>query len=105
MGKPYDRMLTEFEGTEYNPFDIDGDVKYHYGFASERETFSGHKMRFYLAANPSHLEAVNPVVEGFVKSRQRLCEDESELRFCQFCCMVTLLLLVKVWLPRLNFLS
>ena len=75
MGKPYDHMLREFEGTEFNPFDIDGDVKYHYGFASETKTFSGKDMRLYLAANPSHLEAVNPVVEGFVRSRQEQFAD------------------------------
>ena len=75
MGKPYDHMLREFEGTEFNPFDIDGDVKYHHGFASEQTTFSGKTMRCYLAANPSHLEAVNPVVEGFVRSRQRIKDD------------------------------
>lgn len=75
MGKPYDHMLSEFEGSEFNPFDIDGDVKYHLGFANELETFSNNKMRVYLAANPSHLEAVNPVVEGFVRSRQRQEKD------------------------------
>lgn len=77
MGKPYDHMLREFEGSEFNPFDIDGDVKYHLGFASELNTFSGNKVRLFLAANPSHLEAVNPVVEGFVRSRQRQENDHN----------------------------
>ena len=80
MGKPYDHMLREFEGTEFNPFDIDGDVKYHYGFANESETFSGKSVRIYLAANPSHLEAVNPVVEGFVRSRQEQTGDKERIK-------------------------
>jgi 2-oxoglutarate dehydrogenase E1 component len=70
MGKPVEKMLKEFEGSEFNPFDIDGDVKYHMGFANEL-AIDGKKVRMVLLPNPSHLEAVNPVVEGFVKSRMR----------------------------------
>ena len=70
MNKSFEQLLKEFEGTEFNPFDIDGDVKYHMGFASEVETFSGHKLKLYLSPNPSHLEAVNPVLEGFTRGRQ-----------------------------------
>lgn len=70
MEKPYERILTEFEGSEFNPFDIDGDVKYHLGYANEVSTFNNHNLRLYLNPNPSHLEAVNPVVEGFVRNRQ-----------------------------------
>jgi 2-oxoglutarate dehydrogenase E1 component len=75
MQKSPELIFKEFEGTEFKPFDIDGDVKYHKGFASEVATFSGAKMRLYLSPNPSHLEAVNPVVEGFVRARQRLLGD------------------------------
>src|SRR5690606_36635821 len=64
----------------FNPFDIDGDVKYHMGFASEVKTFRGGKMRLFLSPNPSHLEAVNPVVEGFVRARQWLLGDEQRKR-------------------------
>lgn len=75
MGKPYEMMFKEFEGSEYNTHDIDGDVKYHKGYASYVETLSGQKVRVNLAPNPSHLEAVNPVVEGFTRARQRLLGD------------------------------
>lgn len=80
MGKSYEMMLNEFEGTEFNPHDIDGDVKYHKGFASEIPTEGGKRIRLYLSPNPSHLEVVNPVVEGFVRARQRLIGDEKRSR-------------------------
>ena len=80
MGKPYELMLKEFEGSEYNTHDIDGDVKYHMGFANYIESISGAKIRAYLLPNPSHLEAVNPVVQGFVRARQRLLGDTNRLR-------------------------
>lgn len=72
MGKPLEFMFKEFEGGEFRAFDIDGDVKYHMGFASEVQAFSAGRMRLYLSPNPSHLEIVNPVVEGFARARQRL---------------------------------
>lgn len=72
MQKSPEMMLKEFEGSEAKPFDIDGDVKYHMGFANEVKTASGKPMRLYLSPNPSHLEAANPVVEGFARARQRL---------------------------------
>ena len=75
LGKSYELMLKDFEGTEYNAYDIDGDVKYHMGFASEVATMNGDRVRLYLSPNPSHLEIVNPVVEGFVRGRQRLLND------------------------------
>ncbi len=76
MGKPIELMLQDFEGKEATPpFDIDGDVKYHQGYASEVDTASGKKIRLHLSSNPSHLEAVNPVVEGFVRARQKILND------------------------------
>ena len=80
MGKSYERMLLEFEGSEYNAFDIDGDVKYHKGLASEVETPDGNKIRLYLNPNPSHLEFVNPVCEGFVRARQELSKDQERTK-------------------------
>ncbi len=80
LGKSYDTMLKEFEGSEYNLFDIDGDVKYHLGFANTVKTFSNRSVRMYLAPNPSHLEIVNPVIEGFTRSRQRLLQDKDQTR-------------------------
>lgn len=72
LGKPYETMLKEFEGSDTDSYGIDGDVKYHKGFASQVETYDGDKLRVYLNPNPSHLEAVNPVVSGFVKARQQM---------------------------------
>ncbi|MCX6123521.1 MAG: thiamine pyrophosphate-dependent enzyme, partial [Proteobacteria bacterium] len=74
MGKTYEQMFKKFEGSDFNPFQIDGDVKYHLGYASQR-TFAGKPVRLYLSPNPSHLEIVNPVVEGFVRARQRTLGD------------------------------
>ena len=75
MGKTYEAMFKKFEGSEFNPYQIDGDVKYHLGFAGER-SFGGKNVRLYLSPNPSHLEIVNPVVEGFARARQRLISDK-----------------------------
>ena len=74
IGKSYEQMFKKFEGTEFNQYQIDGDVKYHLGDASER-VFQGSKMKLILMPNPSHLEIVNPVVEGFVRARQELTKD------------------------------
>ncbi|MCX6118843.1 MAG: hypothetical protein NT027_14985 [Proteobacteria bacterium] len=74
MGKSYEQMFKKFDGSEYNPFQIDGDVKYHLGFASEKK-FGSKNLRLYLSPNPSHLEIVNPVVEGLVRARQRVLND------------------------------
>jgi 2-oxoglutarate dehydrogenase E1 component len=71
LQKPHEKILQEFEGTVFNAFAIDGDVKYHLGYAKTIETLSGRSMRMHLAANPSHLEAVNPIVEGFTYARQQ----------------------------------
>ena len=78
MGKPMEHLIRNFEETEYNPFDIDGDVKYHLGYANTIRTFSQHQMSVYLAPNPSHLESVGPVIKGFVKGRQRLTGDTNQ---------------------------
>ena len=75
LGKTYESMFKKFEGSEFNPYQIDGDVKYHLGFAGER-TFGGKNVRIYLSPNPSHLEIVNPVAEGFARARQRLIKDK-----------------------------
>lgn len=75
IGKTYETMFKKFEGSEFNPFQIDGDVKYHLGFAGER-SFGGKNVRLYLSPNPSHLEIVNPVAEGFARARQRLIQDK-----------------------------
>ncbi len=70
MGKTYEQVFNEFEGTAAPDLTMgDGDVKYHMGFSSQVETASGKKVNLKLAPNPSHLEAVNPVVEGFTRAK------------------------------------
>lgn len=58
----------------------DGDVKYHLGYRTTRKTSSGAEIGIRLSANPSHLEAVNPVVEGMARARQRSLDDTEERR-------------------------
>jgi 2-oxoglutarate dehydrogenase E1 component len=71
MGKSLESMFSEFEDIEdiEQPFGS-GDVKYHKGYSSDRDTRSGNRVHLTLTANPSHLEAVNPVVEGRVRAKQ-----------------------------------
>jgi 2-oxoglutarate dehydrogenase E1 component len=70
MGKTYEQIFSEFEGTAVPDLTMgDGDVKYHMGYSSEVESEAGRKVNLKLAPNPSHLEAVNPVVEGFVRAK------------------------------------
>lgn len=66
-----ERIFTIFEGTSHPNFPADeGDVKYHQGAVGEHETRDGKKIRIELASNPSHLEFVDPVVEGMARARQ-----------------------------------
>ncbi len=75
IGRPYDTILREFEGErtldalKSQPAGQSGDVKYHLGAEGRRNTPSGH-ITVSLAANPSHLEAVDPVVEGLTRAEQ-----------------------------------
>lgn len=69
LGKTYEDVFNEFEGNiPEEASHGDGDVKYHMGFASEVEAEDGKKINLQLAPNPSHLEAVDPVVQGFVRA-------------------------------------
>ncbi len=69
MQKTYDQIFNEFEGNMPDQVWGDGDVKYHMGYASTITTRNGNTLHLRLAPNPSHLEAVNPVVEGVVRAR------------------------------------
>ncbi|NIJ54867.1 2-oxoglutarate dehydrogenase E1 component [Dyadobacter arcticus] len=69
MQKTYGQIFNEFEGNLPDQVWGDGDVKYHMGFASQIITKEGNKVHLKLAPNPSHLEAVNPVVEGYIRAR------------------------------------
>ena len=70
MGKTYEQIFSEFEGTAKPDLTMgDGDVKYHMGYSSDIVTPDENKVHLKLAPNPSHLEAVDPVVEGFLRAK------------------------------------
>ena len=82
MGKPFQAIFHEFAGGAFAPEDVggSGDVKYHLGTSTDR-TFDGISVHLSLAPNPSHLEAVNPVVLGKARAQQALLGD-SDLDDC-----------------------
>lgn len=70
LGKTYEQIFNEFEGNAVPDSTMgSGDVKYHLGFKSEIETPNGKKINVQLCPNPSHLEAVDPLVEGFARAK------------------------------------
>jgi 2-oxoglutarate dehydrogenase E1 component len=70
MGKTYEQIFTEFEGSAIPDQTMGtGDVKYHLGFGSETTTATGKTVHLKLMPNPSHLEAVDPVVVGFARAK------------------------------------
>ncbi len=77
MGKPYHHIFHEFQGGSVTPEDVagSGDVKYHLGASSDR-SFDDNDVHLSLAANPSHLEAVNPVVIGKARAKQDLMKRQ-----------------------------
>ncbi|MET4807733.1 2-oxoglutarate dehydrogenase E1 component [Limibacillus sp. MBR-115] len=77
MGKPFQAIFSEFQGGASHPEQVggSGDVKYHLGTSSDRE-FDGNQVHLSLTANPSHLEAVNPVVVGKVRAKQEQLGDK-----------------------------
>ena len=79
MMKPYRAIFNEFQGGSFKPEDVDGsgDVKYHLGASSDR-TFDGNTVHLSLTANPSHLEAVNPVREGIARAKQDVLDRGAE---------------------------
>ena len=76
IGHFCERIFTSFEGSVHPAFPADeGDVKYHQGAEGERETASGKTVQLRLSPNPSHLEAVDPVVEGMTRAMQDAMAD------------------------------
>ena len=75
LGKPLDLVFHEFEDNLRTTDYADGDVKYHRGYSSDFTTSSGQTVHLSLTANPSHLEAVDPVVEGRARAKQRRRND------------------------------
>ena len=76
FGKSPKDIFSEFDGKDYEEAIFDGDVKYHLGWTSKRETLSGHVVNMNIAPNPSHLETVNGIVEGIARAKQD--NDHSE---------------------------
>ncbi|MGJ8591778.1 MAG: 2-oxoglutarate dehydrogenase E1 component [Aquaticitalea sp.] len=70
FGKSAKDLFSEFDGKDYEQEIFDGDVKYHLGWTSDRETKGGKKINLNIAPNPSHLETVGAVVEGIVRAKQ-----------------------------------
>ena len=75
LNKPYGMIFSEFEGNLPETVAGDGDVKYHLGFSADHVTADRHTIHLSLTPNPSHLEAVNPVVEGRMRAKQRRFKD------------------------------
>jgi 2-oxoglutarate dehydrogenase E1 component len=70
FGKSAKDIFSEFDGKDYEQDIFDGDVKYHLGWTSHRETDSGKKINLNIAPNPSHLETVGAVVQGIARAKQ-----------------------------------
>ncbi|HTJ77781.1 MAG TPA: 2-oxoglutarate dehydrogenase E1 component [Rariglobus sp.] len=85
LRKPFDVLFEQFS-ENYIPHSVggDGDVKYHLGYEAELKTVGGKTIEVRLAANPSHLEIVNPVVEGKARARQRIRGDVERRRVLPF---------------------
>ena len=78
MGKTYEQIFSEFEGTAIIDQTMgSGDVKYHMGYGSEINTPDGKKIHLKLAPNPSHLEAVDPVVLGFARAKADVLDQSA----------------------------
>jgi 2-oxoglutarate dehydrogenase E1 component len=81
LRKPYRMMFAEFsENYMPNMAAGDGDVKYHLGYNTIRKLHTGEEVEVRLSANPSHLEAVDPVVMGMTRARQRIRDDTDDRR-------------------------
>ena len=84
LNKPYEVIFSEFQESitsdEAGGRGGDGDVKYHLGFANDRPTRQNRPVHIGLSPNPSHLELVNPVVEGIVRAKQNYLNDREQNR-------------------------
>ncbi|WP_299524479.1 2-oxoglutarate dehydrogenase E1 component [Winogradskyella sp.] len=70
FGKSAKDIFSEFDGKDYEEKVFDGDVKYHLGWTSNRETYNNKKINLNIAPNPSHLETVGAVVQGIARAKQ-----------------------------------
>ncbi|NNL83698.1 MAG: 2-oxoglutarate dehydrogenase E1 component [Winogradskyella sp.] len=76
FGKSAKDIFSEFDGKDYEEEVFDGDVKYHLGWTSNRETYNNKKINLNIAPNPSHLETVGAVVQGITRAKQDKPEIE-----------------------------
>jgi len=77
LGKPYEMILSEFEGNFLaDSVQGDGDVKYHLGYSRDHRSRYGSDIHLSLLFNPSHLEAINPIAEGIVAGKQHYLADK-----------------------------
>jgi 2-oxoglutarate decarboxylase len=80
VGKRLSQIFAEFEGTDPSSYQGSGDVKYHLGAAGSHRADTGETITVTVAPNPSHLEFVNPVVEGMVRAKQDAIGDRDHAR-------------------------
>ncbi|HEY8182393.1 MAG TPA: multifunctional oxoglutarate decarboxylase/oxoglutarate dehydrogenase thiamine pyrophosphate-binding subunit/dihydrolipoyllysine-residue succinyltransferase subunit, partial [Thermoanaerobaculia bacterium] len=81
LGKSYEKIFHEFEGdVDPNTTQGSGDVKYHLGADGTHQSPDGKTLKLTLASNPSHLEAVDPIVEGMARAKQTLIQDDQRKR-------------------------
>ncbi len=82
LGKRYEELFAEFEGYLSEDIMFGGDVKYHQGFSSDRVTEKGNKFHISLIPNPSHLETVDPVVEGSARAKIDMFHNGDNNKVC-----------------------
>jgi 2-oxoglutarate dehydrogenase E1 component len=101
LRKPFEVLFEQFS-ENYIPETVagDGDVKYHLGYESLLDTASGRKVEVRLAANPSHLEIVNPVVEGKARAASVSGVTPNGAGSCRCWCTGTPPSPARVWSPR-----
>ncbi len=80
LHKPYEMIMSEVVGRPSVKMAGDGDVKYHLGYATDYTTRGGKPVHLSLAANPSHLELIDPIVEGMVRAKQNRKGDTNRER-------------------------
>jgi 2-oxoglutarate dehydrogenase E1 component len=87
INKPYEIILSEFAGTAAPlPDDSgDGDVKYHLGYANQRPIRDGQNVKVSLLPNPSHLELIDPIMQGIVRAKQNIFGDKGRGRVVPIC--------------------
>lgn len=82
LNKTYKDIFTEFEGRPSEDSVFDGDVKYHMGYSSDQKSNNGKQVHLSLTPNPSHLEAVDPVVEGIARAKVDTLHNGDNSKVC-----------------------